>query len=276
MTKAQSTNIRGKALITDASSGIGAMYADRLAKRGYDLILVTRGDKPLANLNRRIASDTGRSIENVIADLASMEGVRKVESVLKTAEHISLLVNNAGLGSATPLLEADLEKMDEIIRLNVIALTRLTYAAIPPFVARGGGTVINVASIVALLPETLNGVYGGTKSYVLAFTLSLQHELVDKQIRVQAVLPGPTATEFWDAAGKPLHQLPLQIVMSAEDLVDAALIGLDLGESVTIPSLADNAMWDRYEAARRAMAGRLCNAIVAPRYSRPRHKPKSG
>ena len=128
-----------------------------------------------------------------------------------------------------------------MIRLNVTALTRLTYAAVPGFVARGNGTIINISSIVAIAPEMLNGVYGGTKAFVLALTHSLVHELADKGVRVQAVLPGATATEFWDVAGLPVHQLPPQIVMSADDLVDAALAGLDLGETVTIPSLPNKA-----------------------------------
>jgi len=123
--------------------------------------------------------------------------------------------------------------MDEMIRLNVGALTRLTYAAAPGFVARGGGTIINIASIVAISPETLNGVYGASKAFVLAFSHSLQQELAQKGVRVQAVLPGATATEFWDIAGLPVQNLPAEIVMSAEDIVDAALAGLDQGEIVT-------------------------------------------
>jgi hypothetical protein len=177
-----------------------------------------------------------------------------------------MLVNNAGVGSVTPLIESDVERMDEMIRLNVRALTRLTYAVAPGFVRRGGGTIINIASVVAIAPERLNGVYGATKAFVLALTQSLDHELRGKNIRVQAVLPGATATEFWDIAGKPVHQLPPEIVMSAEDMVDASLAGLDLGEVVTIPALADLADWDRYESARRAMSNRLSNAIPAPRY----------
>jgi uncharacterized protein len=120
---------------------------------------------------------------------------------------------------------------------------------------------------VAIAPERLNGVYGASKAFVLALTQSLQHELAEKGVRVQAVLPGATATDFWDIAGRPVHQLPAHIVMSAEDLVDAALAGLDLGETVTIPSLPDQAEWDRYEAARRAMSARLSSAVPAPRYN---------
>jgi short-subunit dehydrogenase len=176
-------------------------------------------------------------------------------------------VNNAGVGAAGPLLNSDVEKMDEMIRLNVGALTRLTYAAVPGLVARGGGTIINISSIVAISPETLNGVYGGSKAFVLAFSQSLQHELAQKGVRVQAVLPGATATEFWDIAGLPVHNLPTAIVMSAEDMVDAALAGLDQGETVTIPSLPDKAEWEGFDAARRAMSGKLSSSVPAGRYN---------
>src|SRR5262245_5229364 len=258
---------KGTALITGASTGIGAVYADRLAQRGYDLILVARNKQRLASVGRRLACLTGRTVETVTADLTSVPDLQRVEEILRTNTGISLLVNNAGVGAAGPLVASDVGKMEDMIRLNVTAMTRLAYAVVPRFVERGSGTVINIASIVAISPETLNGVYGGTKAFVLAFTQSLVHELADKGVHVQAVLPGATATEFWDTAGKPVHQLPQQIVMSAEDMVDAALAGLDLGESVTIPSLANLVEWQRYEAARRAMSGKLSNSIPAPRYN---------
>src|SRR5215831_18648681 len=258
---------KGTALVTGASSGIGAVYADRLARRGHDLILVARNKQRLASLARRIAHDTGRPVETVTADLTDAADLRRVEQILRTNADISLLVNNAGVGAAAPLLASDVDKMEEMIGLNVTALTRLTYAAVPGFVARRNGTIINISSIVAIAPERLNGVYGGTKAFVLAFNHSLVHELADKGIRVQAVLPGATATEFWHIAGKPIHQLPAQIVMSVDDMVDAALAGLDLGETVTIPSLMSEAEWDRYETARRAMSAKISSAIPAPRYN---------
>ena len=263
----KSIEAKGTALITGASTGIGAVYADRLAKRGHDLILVARNKERLASLARRLANDTNRKVETVEADLTSPADLQRVEDILRTNAGISLLVNNAGVGATGPLVTSDVDKMDNMIRLNVTALTRLTYAAVPGFVARGNGTVINISSIVAIAPETLNGVYGGTKAFVLALSHSLVHELADKGVRVQAVLPGATATEFWDIAGVPVHQLPPQIVMLADDMVDAALAGLDLGEIVTIPSLANEAEWDRYEAARRFMSGKLSSVIPAPRYN---------
>ena len=261
------TQATGTALITGASTGIGAIYADRLARRGHDLILVARNKQRLASLARRLTNETGRKVETVEADLTSAADLRRVEDILKTNAGISVLVNNAGVGASAPLVASDVDKMEDMIRLNVTALTRLTYAAVPGFVARGNGTIINISSVVAIAPEVLNGVYGGSKAFVLAFSQSLVHELAGKGIRVQAVLPGATATEFWDVAGTPVHQLPAQIVMSADDLVDAALAGLDLGETVTIPSLPDKKEWDRHEAARLAMSDRLSSAIPAPRYN---------
>jgi uncharacterized protein len=153
-----------------------------------------------------------------------------------------------------------------MIALNVTALTRLTYAAAPAFVARGTGTIINIGSVVGISPEALNGVYGATKAYVLALSHSLQHELADKGIRIQAVLPGATATELWEIAGLPYQNLPAEIVMSTEDMVDAALVGLDKGELVTIPPLQDGDEWTRFEAARRLLSQRFGSSAPAPRY----------
>jgi uncharacterized protein len=260
------TKTKGTVLITGASSGIGAIYADRLARRGYDLILVARNRSRLAALAQRLENETGRSVKTIAANLNDKADLARIETTLRTNASVTLLVNNAGVGATAPLLDSDVEKMDEMIRLNVGALTRLTYAAAPGFVARGGGTIINIASIVAISPETLNGVYGASKAFVLAFSQSLHHELAGKGVRVQAVLPGATATEFWDIAGLPVHNLPAEIVMSAEDMVDAALAGLDQGDIVTIPSLPDKAEWDTFETARRAMSGRLSSAVPARRY----------
>jgi len=258
------TKTKGIALITGASAGIGAVYADRLAKRGYDLILVARNRSRLAALAARLKSETGRSVETIAADLNDKADLARIETTLRTNTNITMLVNNAGVGAAAPLLNSDVEKMDQMIRLNVVALTRLTYAVAPGFVARGGGTILNIASIVAISPETLNGVYGGSKAFVLAFSQSLQHERGQKGVRIQAVLPGATATEFWDTAGLPVHNLPSEIVMTAEDMVDA---GLDQGETVTIPSLPDKAEWDGFDAARRAMSGKLSSTVPARRYN---------
>jgi short-subunit dehydrogenase len=258
---------RGTALITGASSGIGAVYADRLAKSGHDLILVARNAERLRDAANRITSETGRSVEVIAADLTKPADLATVETVLKTDASITVLVNNAGVGATAPLLGADIAKMDKLIALNVTALTHLAYAAAPAFVARGAGTIINIASVVAINPEVLNGVYGGSKAFVLALSQSLHHELADKGVRIQAVLPGATATEFWGVAGLPIEHLPEAIVMSSENMVDAALAGLAQGELVTIQSLPDRADWDAYEDARQALMPNLSRAAPAPRYA---------
>jgi short-subunit dehydrogenase len=263
---AMTVNMKGTALITGASSGIGAIYADRLARRGHDLILVARNKTRLDALAERLADETGRAIEVIAADLGNGEDLGRVGRVLSTDASITTLINNAGIGATAPLLASDIDKMEEMITLNVSALTRLTYAAVPRFVQGGTGSIINIASVVGIAPERLNGVYGGSKAFVLAFTLSLQKELADKNIRVQAVLPGATATNFWGIAGTPLEHVPSEIVMSAEDMVDAALAGFDLGEPVTIPSLPDIADWEAYEAARQKLIPNLSHTMPAARY----------
>jgi hypothetical protein len=176
-----------------------------------------------------------------------------------------MLVNNAGVGAVASVLQADVDKMEAMIDLNITALTRLTYAAAPAFVARGKGTIINISSVVGIAVEVLNGVYSASKSYVLSFGHSLQKDLSEKGVRVQTVLPGATATEFWDVAGYP-PQKTSEITMSAENCVDAALAGLDAGELVTIPGLHEEQLWTRWEADRRGISPKFNNAKPAPRY----------
>jgi short-subunit dehydrogenase len=257
---------KGTAVITGASSGIGAVYARRLADRGYDLVLIARRADKLAEVAERIRSKTGRNVDLFPADLSDELDLARVEVFLKETPGITLLVNNAGLGGALKLLDSDIDQMTSMISLNVTALTRLTYAVVPQFVKRGAGTIINIGSIVAINPEALNGVYGGTKAFVLAFSQNLKNELKGTGVKVQVVMPGATATDFWDLSGRPLEQLPSGIVMSSEDLVDAALIGLDRGEFASIPSLQDGGLYDAYESSRQAMIGSLSNAVPAPRY----------
>jgi uncharacterized protein len=260
------THSLGTALVTGASSGIGAVYADRLAKRGYDLILAARSGERLKSLSNQLSAETARSVTVLPADLGDKTELAKVEAVLRDDPSITMLVNNAGVASRAPLLDADVDEMEAMITLNVTALTRLTYAAAPAFVVRGGGTIINIASVVGVVPERLNGVYGATKAFVLALTHSLQHELADKGVRVQAVLPAATATDIWEKSGLHYSKLPAGTVMSTEDMVDAALAGLEQGEVVTIPPLQDGGDWTRFEAARLALAPKFMNSVPAPRY----------
>ncbi len=256
---------KGTALVTGASAGIGAVYADRLARRGYDLILIARNQARLNAVADRLRGETGRQVTVLAADLNDKADLAKVETVLRGHPGITMLVNNAGVGSVASILQADVDKMQAMIELNVTALTRLTYAAAPAFVARGQGTIVNISSVVGIAVEALNGVYSASKSYVLSFGHSLQKDLAEKGVRVQTVLPGATATEFWDVAGYP-PQKTSEITMSAADVVDAALAGLDAGELVTIPGLHDEALWTRWEAERREIGPKFRNAKPAPRY----------
>ena len=257
---------RGTALITGASAGIGAVYADRLARRGYDLILVARDRGRLASLATQLSADTSRRAEVLTADLTLKADLLRVEERLRSDAGVTLLVNNAGFGAAAPLMDSDPDTLETMIQLNVVAPTRLARAVVPGFVARRNGTIINIASSVALTPELLSGTYSGTKAYIVNFTQALYHDLEAKHVRVQAVLPGATRTEFWEAAGLPLKQLPEEIVMSAEEMVDAALSGLDQGELITIPSLPDAREWDAFNSARVALGRNLSHNHAADRY----------
>lgn len=258
----------GTALITGASSGIGAVYADRLARRGHDLILVARNRERLNALARNLSDETRRNIEVVVADLADRTDLARVEDILRKDASITTLVNNAGIGATRPLLESNVNELEELLTLNVNALMRLTYAAAPGFVARGGGTIINIASIVAIAPELLNGVYGGSKAFVLAFSQSLHKELNELNVRIQVVLPGATATDFWATAGTSVEYLPSAIVMQADAMVDAALAGIDQGEFVTIPALPDISELEAFETARQKLVPNLSLSSPAARYNR--------
>ena len=260
------SNSKGKAVITGASSGIGAIAADRLAKRGHDLILVARDRERLDAVATRIEVQTVRSVEVIVADLNEREDLARVEEVLRNDASITALVNNAGVGAPTPLLDANVDRLEGMIDLNVTALVRLTYAALPGFLKRGSGAIVNIASVLGIVPELLNGVYGGTKAFVIAFSRSLHKEFAERNIRVQVVLPGATATDFWHVAGTPLQQVPREMVMKADEMVDAALAGFDQGEFITIPSLPDLAEWEAYEAARQNLIPKLSLSSPAARY----------
>src|ERR1700743_269716 len=259
------TSAKGVALVTGASSGIGAIYADRLAKRGYDLILVARNEDRLKAAAKHLQAETGVKVTPLAADLGSRIDLAKVEAVLRDDPSITMLVNNAGVGSVASILQADVDTMEAMIDVNITALTRLTYAAAPAFVARGHGAIINISSAVAIAVEHLTGVYSASKSSVLSFGHSLQKDLAEKGVRIQTVLPAATATEFWDVAGYA-PQKTSDTTMRAEDLVDAALAASDAGELVTIPALHDAKAWTQWEQERRDMASKFRNPKPAPRY----------
>jgi short-subunit dehydrogenase len=258
------------AVVTGASSGIGAVYADRLAARGYDLVLVARRADRLASLSKELSGKYGVAVRNLVADLEKDADVAKVEAILTGDASVQMLVNNAGLARLRPLAQQTGDESRRQVALNITALTRLTQAVLPVFVARNEGTIINVASVLALHSLAISSVYSGTKAYVLAFTRGVQAELANanSNVRIQAVLPASTATEIWTegVSGVPLSALGKDTVMSAEDCVDAALAGLDKHEAVTLPSVEDEDLWARYDAARAALFGATQTGTPASRY----------
>lgn len=259
----------GTALITGASTGIGATYADRLARRGYDLILVARDAARLEALAVRLRSETGRMIQVLPADLTERVDLAEIEARLADDTKISMLVNNAGMSLTGSLLDSDVGAVEKLIALNVTATTLLAGAAGRAFADRGAGAIINLSSVLALAPEAYDGVYSGSKAFVLNLSQSLAAVLGPKGVRVQAVLPGATRTEIWARSGKDIDAFPPEIVMDVDDLVDAALVGFDAGETVTIPPLADEALWTAMTQARQAIQPNMSRREVAPRYRSP-------
>ena len=259
------------ALVTGASTGIGAIYADRLAHRGYDLILVARDQARMEKLADRLRGETGRTIEVVRADLTDPADLARVSARFAGDGAISLLVNNAGLSMSGDVISVDPAEAERLIALNITAPTVLAGAAGKAFVARGQGAIINIASVLALLPEMFDGVYSGSKAYLLNLSQSLAAQYGAKGLYVQAVLPGATRTEIWERSGKDVDSFPTDWVMDAGDLVDAALAGFDRRETITIPPLADADLphWQDMQAARAALDGKLSRRDVADRYREP-------
>ncbi len=255
---------RDLALITGGSSGIGAAYADRLARRGYGLILVAR-DRPRLDQQAALCRALGAACTVVEADLTDHADLRRLARRLRDDPDITMLVNNAGIATLNPLADSDLDLIEALIQTNVTALACLASAAAGAFAARGAGTIINLSSVLAVAPEVANGAYAGSKAFVLALSQSLAREVGPRGVRVQAVLPGMTRTDIWRRCGKDPATLPAGAVMAAEDLVDAALAGLDAGELVTLPTLPDAADWQALEQARSRLRPNLSHRHAADR-----------
>lgn len=258
---------QGFALVTGSSSGIGAAYADRLARKGYDLILVARRRERLESLSARLRNETGIAAEVLAADLSNPIDLRRVEARISSEKNLAMLVNNAGLGDIAVFAEAERDMVEQMIAVNVLALTRLTHAALPGMIERGGGTIINVASGLAFNCMKGAAVYGATKAYVAQFTQVLHEEVHDQGIRLQALVPGLTRTNLGGAEESGFFdRFPPEFVMSPQDVVDASLAGLELGELVCIPRLEDPEDWARAIAAIRAVTKSPPSNKPAARY----------
>lgn len=204
----------------------------------------------------------------ISADLSDDGDLRRVEQAIAADDSVTLLVNNAGFGGqqVVATADADADAVERMIKVNVVALTRLTLAVLPDLIARNRGAIVNIASVLAF-DTSFGGIYSGTKAYVVNFTEALQREVADSKVAVQVVLPGATRTEFWEVAGSDIANIPQEIVMTADDLVDAALVGLARGEPVTAPGLSDAAGLETYLGARQGFLGSLLAGKPAARYA---------
>lgn len=256
--------VRPTVLITGASSGIGATYAERFARRGHDLVLVARDKARLDALATRLSQENSIAVEILPADLTQRGDLALIEARLRDDAAIGILINNAGVAQSGGFVDQSADGIEQLLSLNTTALTRLAAAIAPRLVETGEGAIVNIGSVVGLAPEFGMSVYGATKAFVLFLSQGLSLELGPKGVYVQAVLPASTRTEIWERAGIDINTLPE--VMDVGELVDAALVGFDRRETVTIPPLHVAERWDTLEASRQGLLGDLRQAHAAERY----------
>lgn len=254
-------------LITGASTGIGATYAQRFAQRGHDLVLVARDQGRLDALAQRLRQAHQVSVDVLPADLTQAADLAAVEARLRDDARIGILINNAGIAQSGGIGQQTADSIERLIALNTTAPTRLAAAVAPRLAQAGAGAIVNLGSVVGLAPEFGMSVYGATKAYMLFLSQGLNVELGPKGVYVQAVLPAGTRTEIWERAGIDINSLPE--LMDVEELVDAALVGFDRRELVTIPPLRAAERWTALDGARQALLGDLHQAYAAERYRQP-------
>jgi uncharacterized protein len=249
---------QGTAIVTGASAGLGKIYADRLARRGYDLVLVARRGDKLAELADTLRATYGVQVRPFVADLSLAADVERLADLIREDDSITMLVNNAGVSVMGTTTTADPARLASQQALNVDAVTRLSLAALPKFLERDRGTLVNVSSVLGFGFLPPSAFYSAGKGHVANLTRALQNEVQGTNVRVQLLAPAATATDIWDSAGIPLSSMDPATVMSADDCVDAALAGLDMGEQVTFPSVEDAQLWKNFEdAAARLFQGAM-------------------
>ncbi len=221
------------ALITGASSGLGAVFARQLTARGYRLVLVARRRDRLETL----AGELGAEV--LAADLTCEAGLAAVEERVRSAAELDLLVNNAGYGMVGRFYERDLENQVRMHQLHITATLRLSHAALAGMVARGRGALINVSSVAGFARSPGNVSYCASKAWIVAFTEGLDLELkaAGSLVKVQALCPGFTITEFHDVIGVDRAKIPARLWMQAADVVEASLRGLDAGKLIVVPGV---------------------------------------
>ncbi|MGM3176034.1 SDR family NAD(P)-dependent oxidoreductase [Dickeya lacustris] len=251
-------------LITGASTGIGAIYADRFARRGHDLVIVARDQAKLETLAARLRQDYGVNVDVLPADLTQSRDLERVEKRLQEDARIDTLINNAGIAQTGKFVEQTPDSIGKLIALNITALTRLANAVTPRLVKEGKGAIVNVSSVVGLAPEYQMTVYGATKAFVLFLSQGMDQELSSKGVYIQALLPAGTYTEIWERAGIDIsNSSPM---MEVNELVDAALVGFDRRELVTIPPLHDDTSWETLDKSRQELLSHIKMSEAAVRY----------
>ncbi len=228
---------RPRALVTGASAGLGEVFATKLAKKGYDLVITARRKDRLEALAERLVA-AGAATEVIEADLTSDAGVGLLEA---TAGDVDLLVNNAGFGTVGEFAELPIERELDELNVNVRALMQLSHAALGGMTSRRSGAIINVASTAAFQPVPRNATYSATKAFVLHFSEALHEEAKSHGVTVTCLCPGPVKTEFQEVAGVDESSIPAIMWTSAEDVVDAALSAVDVRRAYVVPG-AMNAM----------------------------------
>jgi uncharacterized protein len=265
-------NTNPHALVTGASSGIGRAFAERLAHDGYDLIIVARRGERLESLAQQLQANHHVNVEVMVADLSKSDDLRAVERRVTDETELDLLINNAGFGGYMPFIELDPDKVAELINLKILAVTRLTRAALPGMLARGRGSIINVSSRLAFsgsmgssqLPK--RATYVGANAFINAFSQLLQSELEGTGVQVQALCPGVVATEFHEQVGIDPNRYPAAIVMKPEDVVQASLAGLKLGEVICVPALEDIDLLTQIQESEKRFFELTRSGSVAKRY----------
>ncbi|QGK71802.1 SDR family NAD(P)-dependent oxidoreductase [Allosaccharopolyspora coralli] len=230
------------ALVTGASAGLGQAFARRLAAEGHDLVLVARDEPRLGTLADRLRSRHGIGVEVLVADITDDVQLATVEKRVASEDHpVDLLVNNAGIGTSEAFWDVETDTLQRQLDLNVTAVLRLTHAAVPRMRARGRGDVLNVSSVSGFF--TVSGsTYSASKAYVTAFSEGLSSSLAGSGVRVMALCPGLTRTEFQERAGLTIRSVPKALWLDADTVVHESLADLRAGKAMSIPSLPYKAL----------------------------------
>ena len=230
---------RPVALVSGASSGIGAALARELARNGHDLVLSARSLAPMEALAEELRQ-LGAAASIVVADLARPDGAASLLRELDSRGlEIDVLINNAGLGAFGPFERTDGSRVDEMMQVNIVALTELTHALLPAMRTRRRGKIMLVASTASFLPCPNMAVYAATKAYVRSFGEALAEELRGSGVTVNVLCPGTTATNFFDVAGGTINGVQAKRMMSADEVAKIGIAGMMRGERVTIAGVAN-------------------------------------